>query len=418
VPQRARTQRLGLPAAQRYVTDESRPAGVRPGGRLRGPLTVEGLGLIVLTAAALLWPVFTPKVAHFYGALSGIYALVGLSLVILIGWTGQISLGHAAFLGFGCYIGEKLLNHGVPLILAVPIIGAVGAAISLVLGIPSLRLRGVYLTITTLAFGVACQRYFFTRPQLRGFHATDVPRKSLLGIPTDSDRGLYYVVLIVLGVALLLAWNVRRTDTGRVLFAIRDSEQAAAAMAIRIAPYKIGVFAASAALAGIAGLFYGMLFRSTPGPDQFGVFQSLFYLAMPVLGGAEAILGALIGGTFLATGQPLVNLFDVRLYLVSSIALLLMLLSGYDGVVGMLAAARRALADAIRGEPVRYGSFVPEVPADQLRRAPVVHGTAPIELPSGTRVRARLAAPPSPYVRETVTYRSRSAGRNEGGVGA
>jgi branched-chain amino acid transport system permease protein len=385
---RARTQRLGLPAAQRYVPGQS-----PPGGRATGwsaAHSIEGIGLLALVAAALLWPVFTPQVAHFYGTLSAIYALVGLSLVILVGWTGQISLGHAAFLGFGCYIGEKLLNHGVPLVLAVPIIGAVGAAISLVLGVPSLRLRGVYLTITTLAFGVACQRYFFTRPQLRGFHATGVPRKSLLGIPTDTDRGLYYVVLIVLGVALLLAWNIRRTDTGRVLFAIRDSEQAAAAMAIRIAPYKIGVFAASAALACIAGLFYGMLFRSTPGPDQFGVFQSLFYLAMPVLGGAEAILGALIGGAFLATGQPLVNLFDVRLYLVSSISLLLMLLSGYDGVVGMLSSARRTLADAIRGEPVRYGSFVPEVPAEQLRRPPVIHAGAPIELPEGTRVRARL----------------------------
>lgn len=359
----------------------------------RGPkLSVETVGIVLLAAGALLWPLFAPKVAHFYGTLSVIYALVGLSLVILVGWTGQISLGHAAFLGFGCYVGQKLLSNGVPLVLAVPIIGLVGAGISLVLGVPSLRLRGVYLTITTLAFGVACQRYFFTRPQLRGFHATDVPRKSLLGIPTDTDRGLYYAVLIVLALALLLAWNIRRTDTGRVLFAIRDSEQAAAAMAIRIAPYKIGVFAASAALACIAGLFYGMLFRSTPGPDQFGVFQSLFYLAMPVLGGAEAILGALIGGSFLATGQPLVNLFDVRLYLVSSIALLLMLLSGYDGVVGMLQSARRTLTDAIRGEPVRYGSFVPDDPADHARRPPVIHAAPAEDLAAGERVRARLVA--------------------------
>jgi branched-chain amino acid transport system permease protein len=378
------------------VTETLPTAGPRrAAGRRRGPrLSIETVGVALLAAAAVLWPLFAPKVAHFYGALSVIYALVGLSLVILVGWTGQISLGHAAFLGFGCYVGQKLLSNGVPLELAVPIIGLVGAGISLVLGVPSLRLRGVYLTITTLAFGVACQRYFFTRPQLRGFHATDVPRKSLLGIPTDTDRGLYYAVLIVLALALLLAWNIRRTDTGRVLFAIRDSEQAAAAMAIRIAPYKIGVFAASAALACIAGLFYGMLFRSTPGPDQFGVFQSLFYLAMPVLGGAEAILGALIGGSFLATGQPLVNLFDVRLYLVSSVALLLMLLSGYDGVVGMLQAARRTLTDALRGEPIRYGSFVPDDPADHARRPPVIHAAAADDLadglPAGSRVRARL----------------------------
>jgi hypothetical protein len=98
----------------------------------------------------------------------------------------------------------------------------------------------------------------------------------------------------------------------------------------------------------------------------------------------------LVGGTFLATGQPLVNLFDVRLYLVSSVALLLMLLSGYDGVIGMLQAGRRTLADAIRGEPIRYGSFVPEEPGDQVRRPPVIRVGADLELPEGTRVRARL----------------------------
>jgi branched-chain amino acid transport system permease protein len=355
---------------------------------------IEYIGAAVLAAAALLWPlIWTSQTAHFYGSLSAIYALVGLSLVILVGWTGQISLGHAAFLGFGCYIGAELLNNGVPLELAVPIIGAVGAGISLILGIPSLRLRGVYLTIATLAFGLACQRFFFTRPQLRGTSAEEVPREPLVGVSTHTDRGLYYAVLLVLTIALLLAWNTRRGDVGRVLFAIRDSEQAAAAMAIKIAPYKIGVFAASAALATIAGLFYGMLFRATPGPDQFGVLQSLFYLAMPVLGGAEALLGAVVGGIFLATGQPMVNEFDVRLYLVTSVVLLLTLLSGQDGVVGMLRTARRVLGDAIRGEPVRYGSFLPEDETEDALAAPVMHAQTPEPVPVGTRIRVRFSTP-------------------------
>jgi branched-chain amino acid transport system permease protein len=220
-----------------------------------------------------------------------------------------------------------------------------------------------------------------------------VPRDSLAGISTTSDRGLYYAVLVVLAIALVLAYNTRRTDTGRVLFAIRDSEQAAQAMAIKIAPYKIGLFAASAALASIAGLFYGMLFQATPAPEQFSVLQSLFYLAMPVLGGAEALLGALIGGAFLAVGQPLVNLFDVRLFLMTSIALLLMLLSGFDGVTGAIKAARKAITDAVRGEPVRYGSFVPH--EEETLPAPTVHATVAEPLPPGTRVQIRIAAAPS-----------------------
>lgn len=349
-------------------------------------------GIAVLLVLAVGWPLFTPTVAHFYGALAAVYALVGLSLVVLVGWTGQVSLGHAAFLGFGCYIGAKLLAHGVPLVLAIPAVAVVGAVISLFLGIPSLRLRGIYLTVATLAFGAACQRSLFVLPALRGARSQQVPRASLLGLPTTSDRGLYYVVLIVLAAALLLANNLRRTDVGRVLFAIRDSESGAQAMAVRIAPYKIGVFAASAALATVAGLFYGMLFQATPGADQFGVVQSLFYLAMPVIGGAEALLGAIVGGAFLAVGQPLVNLFDVRLYLVTSLVLLGMLLSGYDGVTGMLRAARRNIADALRGgAPVRYGSFVPDnlLPGASVD-PPVVRVVTRKALAAGTVVRARL----------------------------
>jgi branched-chain amino acid transport system permease protein len=361
-------------------------------------MTRRNQGIALLAAAAVVWPLLTPGVAHFYGALSAIYALVGLSLVILVGWTGQVSLGHAAFLGLGCYVGAKLLAHGVPLVLAIPVVAVVGAVVSLFLGIPSLRLKGVYLTIATLAFGAACQRFLFVQPSLRGAAAQQVPRASLLGLPTTSDRGLYYAVLVVLAGALLRASNLRRTDVGRVLFAIRDSEAAAQAMAVRIAPYKIGVFAASAALATVAGLFYGMLFQATPGADQFGVVQSLFYLAMPVLGGAEALLGAVFGGAFLAVGQPLVNVFHVRLYLVTAVALLAMLLSGYDGVTGMLHSARRKIADALRGgEPVRYGSFVPdELLPGATSGPPTVQVVTPDELPAGALVRARVLTRSTP----------------------
>jgi branched-chain amino acid transport system permease protein len=319
------------------------------------------LAIAGFAAVAVLWPLLSPKVAQFYGALSAIYALVALSLIILVGWTGQISLGHAAFMGFGVYIGQKILTAGIPVPLAILMVAAFGAAVSLILGVTSLRLRGVYLTIATLAFGAACQRYFFQLSSVRSFHAQVVPRPNVLGFHIHSDRQLYYLVLIVLGLCMLIGANLRRTDAGRALFAIRDSEDAAQAMAIKIAPYKIGAFALSAALATVAGLFYGMLYQATPGPEQFGVLQSLFLLAMPVLGGLESLFGALIGGTFLATAQPLVNVFHVRIYLASSAALILVLLSGFDGITGMVKAflhnARQAVAPP---DQVRYGTFVPE----------------------------------------------------------
>jgi branched-chain amino acid transport system permease protein len=328
--------------------------------RARGA-SKRNLAVAAFAVVAIAWPLLSPKVAQFYGALSAIYALVALSLIILVGWTGQISLGHAAFMGFGVYMGQKILTAGIPVPIAILMVAAFGAAISLVLGVTSLRLRGVYLTIATLAFGAACQRYFFQLSSVRSFHAQVVPRPNVLGFAIHSDRQLYYLVLIVLGLCMLIGANLRRTDAGRALFAIRDSEDAAQAMAIKIAPYKIGAFALSAALATVAGLFYGMLYQATPGPDQFGVLQSLFLLAMPVLGGLESLFGALIGGTFLATAQPLVNVFHVRIYLASSAALILVLLSGFDGVTGMVRAfvhnARQAVAPP---DQVRYGSFVPE----------------------------------------------------------
>jgi branched-chain amino acid transport system permease protein len=355
-------------------------------------LTGRRLGIALCVVALVVWPFVSSKTVNFYNVLAAVYALVALSLIILVGWTGQISLGHAAFLGFGVYVGQKLLAHGVPVLISVVLVAAFGAVISLALGIPSLRLRGVYLTIATLAFGAACQRYFFVLNSVRGYHASVVRRPPIFGLSISSNRGLYLLVLAVFGVGVLIAANLRRTDPGRALFAIRDSEDAAQAMAIRIAPYKIAAFALSAALATVAGLFYGMLYQATPGADQFGVLQSLFFLAMPVLGGMESLLGAVLGGIFLATAQPLANEFHIRPFFMASVALILVLLSGYDGVTGMALAVIRAVQKAAgRRADVRYGSFVPdEEAAAGLNGRAHVPVTVAGPVPDGTVVRVRL----------------------------
>ena len=352
--------------------------------------TRRTLALAGAAVAAVAWPFFTSKTIHFYGALSAIYALVALSLVVLAGWTGQVSLGHAAFLGFGVYIGQKVLADGVPVLVAVILVALFGVVISLALGVPSLRLRGVYLTIVTLAFGAACQHYFFQLKVVRGYHSATVPRPSVLGFSMQGNRALYFLVLAVFAVALWIAYNLRRSDTGRALFAIRDSEDAAQALGIRIAPYKIGAFALSAALATVAGLFYGMLYGATPGPEQFGILQSFFLLALPVVGGLESLAGAVIGGTFLATGQPLVNVFHIRLFLASAVALILVAGSRFDGVTGMArelgVTVKRALSP---GDALRYGSFVPHGPEVANGHA---HGLARVRgsLPPGSILRLRI----------------------------
>lgn len=347
---------------------------------------------LVVAAVAIGWPFLLPESTHFYGVLAVVYALVALSLVVLAGWTGQISLGHAAFLGLGVYAGQRLLDHGVPLVLTLPVVATLGAVVSLALGGPSLRLRGVYLTIVTLAFGAACERYLFALEAVRGYRSGIVPRASFLGLSTTTDRGLYLVALGVLGAALAVAGNLRRSDVGRAWFAIRDSEPAAAALGVRIARYKIGAFALSAGLATTAGVLYGMLLQATPGPSQFGVLQSFFLLALPVVGGIESLAGAVAGGILFAVAQPVVNLFEVRLFLATGVVVALATLSHTHGVAGAGRRLARAAREAAR-PPTTAGSLVAAGPAAGDGQGPL-HGRVQLTagLPSGSRVRLRLSA--------------------------
>jgi branched-chain amino acid transport system permease protein len=260
--------------------------------------------------------------------------------------------------------------------------------VSLVLGIPALRLRGIYLAVVTLAFGAAAEKYFFP---LRGFKAEVVSRPEVFGISTSGDRSLYLVSLAVLGVGLLVASNVRRSDVGRAFFAIRDSEDAAMAMGIRIAPYKIGAFALSAALATTGGVLYAVLFQATPSPAQFGVLQSFFLLALPVIGGLETLAGAIVGGVIMGTSQPMVNAFDLRLFLVSGVLLVTVTLLRTDGLVGLAQRGIRSFAEHIRPEiAARQGSFLPEEarPRPESTR-PSVRVALPLP-PAGTRLRLRV----------------------------
>ena len=314
------------------------------------PRRLAALALVVSVAVG--WPFVAPPGSWFSGGLAVSYAFVALSLVVLSGWTGQISLGQAAFYGFGVYLVRPVLNAGVPAPLALLVIAFAGAAISLVLGIPSLRLKGVYLAIATLAFGAMCQNYLFNQDVISGGTAAQlIPRPAGL----ESTRSFYLASLVPLVVALLLVRQLRRSDVGRVLIAMRDSENAAQALGVRLSSYKIGVFAFSAALACVGGGLYGMLIGATPSGTNFGVLQSWFFLAMPLVGGLQSVAGAVVGAALFAAAQPLTNELGIRLYLTSGVLVIMVLLSRTGGVVGLaqslLAGFRRELAGADERRP-------------------------------------------------------------------
>ena len=264
--------------------------------------------LVALVALPFLLPDFVPDFS-----LVLIYGLCGLSLMVLAGFTGLVSLGHAAFLGIGAYAHVYFSQTlGLPWVVSVALAGLASAGAGILVGLPALRMTGLYLTIATLAFAQIIQEVFnrweavtgglrgkaVERPEIFGvsFHG----EASLFGITVAAgDLAFYFLCLGFLAAALWLTANLLRAPTGRAWVAIRDSEIAAQSMGINLALYKTMAFAYSAALMGVAGA----LFAHKVGflaPDIFSILLSIQFLLMVVVGGLGSLHGAILGAVFVA----------------------------------------------------------------------------------------------------------------------
>jgi len=228
-----------------------------------------------------------------------IYAVAGLGLMLLAGFTGQFSLGHAAFLGVGAYTQAYLTGVGLPFFLSLAVSGFLSAVIGIVVGLPALRLKGIYLGMATLSFGFIIEEVFARWESVTGGNAgKSVASIKLLGYDLGSGAGFYFVCLLVTVVCTLGILNLLRAPTGRAFVAIRDSEISAQSMGIHLAYYKTLSFSISAALAGMAGALYAHNLRFIS-PDQFNLMQSIDLLLMIVIGGLGSIHGVFLGATFL-----------------------------------------------------------------------------------------------------------------------
>src|SRR6266481_9954760 len=187
-----------------------------------------------------------------------IYGLCGLSLMVLAGYTGLVSLGHAAFLGIGAYAHVYFTQDlGLPWIVSVALATALSAASGVLVGLPALRMTGVYLTIATLAFALIIQEVFTRWDRVtHGLKGRPVDKPVLFGVSFASEPAFYFLCLAVLMGGLWLTANVLRAPTGRAWVAIRDSEIAAQSMGVHLARYKTMAFAYSAALMGAAGALF------------------------------------------------------------------------------------------------------------------------------------------------------------------
>jgi branched-chain amino acid transport system permease protein len=265
--------------------------------RRYGPRVV-GYGLLIALVVALPHVIPEQKVTDTQLAYVGTFAIALLGLVILTGWTGQISLGHGAFMAIGAYVTAILsVDHGVPDLLTLPAAGLVAGIAGFLFGFPALRLSGVYLALATFAMAVIV-------PSLAvRFEFTGGSAGILLDLPTSPigrltpELWLYYVtwgIGIVLFVAATLFVSGRR---GRALRAIRDGEIAAVSSGISLARYKTLAFGASAFFAGVAGGLYAILnFIVTPG--TFAVTLSILLLAGLVIGGAASLPAVIVGAAF------------------------------------------------------------------------------------------------------------------------
>ncbi len=228
-----------------------------------------------------------------------IYAIVGLGLMLLAGFTGLFSLGHAAFLGVGAYTQAVMVNAGIPFPLALACAGLLSAAVGMVVALPALRVKGIYLGMATLAFGFIVEEGLARWESVTGGNAgLMVSYPSMFGWVLDSSEEFYFLCLILTVASTLLIVNLLRSSTGRAFVAIRDSEISAQSMGIHLARYKTMSFAISAALAGVGGALYAhkIMFLS---PEQFNLLQSIDLLLMIVIGGLGSIHGAFLGAIFI-----------------------------------------------------------------------------------------------------------------------
>jgi branched-chain amino acid transport system permease protein len=235
-----------------------------------------------------------------------IYALCGLSLMVLVGYTGLVSLGHAAFLGIGAYAHAYFLQQGLPWIAAMVLAVLITTAAGFVVGLPALRMTGIYLAIATLAFAVIIQEVFTRWESVtHGFAGMPVDKPTIFGVTFDDDRSFYYLCLFFLVVSLWLTRNLLRSPTGRAWIAIRDSEIAAQSMGVNLAIYKSIAFAYSAGLMGLAGALFAHKIAYLA-PDIFTILLSIQFLLLVIVGGLGSLHGAVFGAIFVALLPPLI----------------------------------------------------------------------------------------------------------------
>ena len=260
------------------------------------PLTLVAVALFAALAAF-------PLVGG--GSLTGLMCVLGSPIIasaglnIMTGYTGLISLGHAAFMGVGCYTAAWLAQRGLPFFVTLPAAGLMAAVLGILVGLPSLRIKGLYLAVATLAMQFVMVYIFREWESVTGgVRGVNVPPASFFGIPLNTDARMAWLIAFCAVVMLIGARNLFRTRVGRAFTAIRDKDISAEVLGINLLRYKLTSFAIGSFYAGVAGALLGYFYRAMT-PEYFTLQLSIFYLAAIIVGGLGSTLGTILGAFFM-----------------------------------------------------------------------------------------------------------------------
>jgi len=351
--------------------------------------------LIALVAAAfLIIPnTFGPS-NQFLAALAIVWAMVAVSLVVLTGWGGHISLGQFAIVGVGALVAGNLISdYNTDLLLVLVASGLAGAIVSLLVGLPALRIKGLFLAVTTLALAVALDRYIINVNNFPEILPSGVERPLFLErIELTDGYNMYVFCLAFLGLSILAAQGVRKARSGRVIIATRDNERAADAAAVPTTNVKLAAFILAGVIAGVAGGLHVMLLTSVE-QGSYPPYDSINLFATAVIGGLGSIAGAVIGVLLFRYVETITALGDIRPLLTGGVLLIVLLV--FPGGIGQL--IYNARDRVLRRIAERRGILVPSLVADK-REEGAKHAENEVGLLQGA-----LSAEPSSRERAGAT---------------
>ncbi len=297
---RRSTSRTDLDDASTWqLAEEPRPVPARL-ARLAEVRVTRAALLVIGGALMLVLPHLLSTDRSLKASAVLIYALLGLSLVVLTGWSGMVSLGQVAFFALGAAVGGKATSDwGLDLTLAIVVAGVAGAAVAAIVALPAVRLRGFYLAVTTLAFALATTSWLLNPRYFRWVPDGRITRPPLLGqVDIDSPTRIYYVALAALLLGAIALHGIRRSRTGRALLALRDNERGAQAYGLSALRLKMTAFAISGGVAAVAGCVF-VHHQQALGSQPYDPGQNFAVLTMVVIGGVGSLVGAPLGALYL-----------------------------------------------------------------------------------------------------------------------